>query len=114
MGRQCCKRSQTLGCIVDTGPGFHTDSGKPMAEALEKTISPEFRATTKGDEALVAQTQSQPVVGGQRALSPEEPGEGLFVIVKRLCTMLDATIELESEPNVGTTFRVLFPRHYAN
>jgi hypothetical protein len=26
--------------------------------------------------------------------------------------MLDATIEMQSVPNVGTTFRILFPRRY--
>jgi len=28
--------------------------------------------------------------------------------------MLDATIELKSTPNMGTTFRILFPRHYSS
>jgi len=42
-----------------------------------------------------------------------EAGEGIGLsIVKRLCDMLDATIELTSTPNVGTTFRILFPRSY--
>jgi len=100
-------------CIVDTGPGFHSDSGKPMAEALEKVKSPVHApsAKTTSDESA-AQTHSQPAVARPRT---EESGEGIGLsIVKRLCTMLDATIELKSEPNVGTTFRVLFPRQYAN
>ncbi len=104
-------------CIIDTGPGFHTDSGKPMAEALEKVISPppDLCAQTKSKAKMVAETRSQSAVGGQRRLLAEEPGEGIGLsIVKRLCTMLDATIELKSELNVGTTFRILFPRHYAN
>jgi signal transduction histidine kinase len=43
----------------------------------------------------------------------QEAGEGIGLsIVKRLCDMLDATIELKSEPHMGTTFRILFPRHY--
>jgi signal transduction histidine kinase len=46
-------------------------------------------------------------------LPRDEPGEGIGLsIVKRLCDMLDATIELKSEPNVGTSFRILVPRHY--
>ena len=50
------------------------------------------------------------------AASPEsESGEGLGLsIVKRLCDMLDATIEIKSVLNVGTTFRVLFPRKYGS
>jgi len=42
-------------------------------------------------------------------------GEGIGLsIVKRLCEMLDATIEMQSIPKEGTTFRVLFPRNYVN
>ena len=64
-------------CIVDTGPGFHTDSGKPMAEALEKAVSPEPGAGAKGDETAVAETQSRPTASGQRTLLSEEPAKGL-------------------------------------
>jgi signal transduction histidine kinase len=43
-----------------------------------------------------------------------EAGEGIGLsIVKRLCELLDATIEMESTPGVGTHFRILFPRSYA-
>jgi signal transduction histidine kinase len=40
-------------------------------------------------------------------------GEGIGLsIVKRLCELLDASLELETEPSAGTTFRVSFPRAY--
>ena len=43
----------------------------------------------------------------------QESGEGIGLsIVKRLCELLDASIELESKPGMGSTFRVIFPRHY--
>jgi signal transduction histidine kinase len=43
----------------------------------------------------------------------DEAGEGIGLsIVKRLCELLDATIELKSERDVGTSFRILFPRKY--
>ena len=46
-------------------------------------------------------------------LSVSATGEGLGLsIVKRLCDMLDAKIEMTSETGVGTSFRILFPRHY--
>jgi signal transduction histidine kinase len=45
----------------------------------------------------------------------DEAGEGIGLsIVKRLCELLDATIELNSQKDVGTTFRILFPRKYLN
>jgi signal transduction histidine kinase len=32
--------------------------------------------------------------------------------VKRICEILDATLELESQPGVGTTVSVILPRRY--
>jgi signal transduction histidine kinase len=48
------------------------------------------------------------------APSPAEPpGEGIgLAIVKRLCELLDATLELYTEPGKGSTFRVYFPQKY--
>jgi len=55
--------------------------------------------------------------GGQ-ATAPQpmhESGEGLGLsIVKRLCELLDATLEVETRTQVGTSFRILFPRQYAD
>jgi signal transduction histidine kinase len=43
-----------------------------------------------------------------------EMGEGIGLsIVKRLCDMLDAAVEVQSIVNVGTTFRIRFPRQYS-
>lgn len=82
-------------CIADTGPGLHTDGGKPLAHALEPGPA---TGASAGDA----------VVRG-------EPGEGIGLsIVKRLCELLDATLEMQSTPDVGTTFRILFPRQYAD
>ena len=52
----------------------------------------------------------QAAADGTRAQDVE--GIGLS-IVKRLCEMLDATIEMESVKGQGSTFRILFPRHYS-
>jgi len=46
-------------------------------------------------------------------LGRQQRGEGIGLsIVKRLCELLDASLELESKAGEGTTFRVLFPRRY--
>ena len=43
----------------------------------------------------------------------QEGGEGIGLsIVKRLCELLDASIELDSTLGEGTTVRVVFPRSY--
>ena len=87
-------------CIIDTGPGLHTASGKPLADALEKADR------SSAPEGLTP-ADTLPPSGG-------EAGEGIGLsIVKRLCEMLDATIEFKSEPDVGTSVRILFPRRYA-
>jgi signal transduction histidine kinase len=93
-------------CVADTGPGFHSDSGKPLVQALQNASENNAVASpgdTTGDRAA-----------GERSVR-EAPGEGIGLsIVKRLCELLDATIELNSVKDVGTTFRILFPRKYAN
>ena len=55
--------------------------------------------------------------GGAVALRPidQRPGEGIGLsIVKRLCELLDASLEMSSSAEAGTTFRVVFPRDYAS
>jgi signal transduction histidine kinase len=105
-------------CISDTGPGFHTASGKPMAQALEKTHD----EAPASEGAAVSDARHDPGTGESRPAAQagtasigrrEEHGEGIGLsIVKRLSDMLDATIEVTSERDVGTTFRILFPRSY--
>ena len=78
--------------VQDTGPGIRSNAGKHMSRALEGT----------------------PASGGGGEERPSDGGEGIGLsIVKRLCDMLDASIELKSVEGVGTTFRILFPRHYS-
>jgi signal transduction histidine kinase len=102
-------------CVIDTGPGFHTSSGQPLANALEKadaSSSPSGSVKEAGAAGGTTSTVSKAEFV-RRDTSREEAGEGIGLsIVKRLCEMLDATIELKSEPNVGTSVRILFPRHY--
>jgi signal transduction histidine kinase len=81
--------------IADTGPGFHTASGQPIAAALEPAPP---NAKSHGAQSMRG-----------------EAGEGIGLsIVKRLCEMLDASIEMESVKDQGSTFRILFPRHYSS
>jgi signal transduction histidine kinase len=82
--------------VTDTGPGIHAGSGEMMAQALETGNPPGHRV-------------------GQIPASGAESGEGIGLsIVKRLCELLDANIQLKSQKDVGTTFRILFPRHYSS
>ena len=97
--------------IQDTGQGFHTNSAAPIAAGLEP-------ASPSGEAAPLASNVSvlhPPTAHAHAAPALRaEGGEGIGLsIVKRLCEMLDATIEMESVQGQGTTFRIRFPRHYA-
>jgi len=105
-------------CVVDTGPGFHTNSGTPLAHALERPDlpSPPCDAARHGEPHSSGDADKPAAIADNaNGAKQEEHGEGIGLsIVKRLCDMLDATIELKSEPHVGTSFRILFPRRYSN
>jgi len=100
-------------CVQDTGPGFAAGPGAPLAGAIEAATD-EARAVdvAAGSEA----PQHHPTSAPPRRLAlpvHQEHGEGIGLsIVKRLCELLNATIELDSVPGRGTTVRVLFPRAY--
>jgi signal transduction histidine kinase len=73
----------------------------------------EERAETAGDPSAQGEppgtlaSQSSP-----RAPHPQQ-GEGIGLsIVKRLCEVLDASMEIESAAGTGTTFRVVLPCVY--
>ena len=100
-------------CIADTGPGFPEGSAQPLKRALEKAHEQSV------SEAAVGKSEPPPEVTEpappQRGTVVEAAGEGIGLsIVKRLCDMLDATIDMTSEQGVGTQFRILFPRKYAD
>ena len=98
--------------IQDTGQGLHTDSATPIATVLDPAHEP----LPASDAKSVSRENAPPAGRGEiPAQAPQEAGEGIGLsIVKRLCEMLDAKIEMESVPEQGTTFRILFPRHYAS
>jgi len=101
-------------CIKDTGPGFPSKSARPLAAVLDKASEP----LSSSEATTPAQREAASVLGnlsagGAATRSRGESGEGIGLsIVKRLCEMLDATIEMQSVPSTGTTFRILFPRRY--
>lgn len=101
--------------VRDTGPGLLRGSAAPLAHAIEESTA-EAKAVDESDgRALVAPVSPaqapQKTSAAPRASLP--PGEGIgLAIVKRLCELLDATLELESESGRGSAFRIVFPRAY--
>jgi signal transduction histidine kinase len=100
--------------ISDTGPGMHSGSGRPLTQALEKAQQQAEGVKAGGTTETPAElTASAARVANSKSPVPGASGEGLGLsIVKRLCDLLDATIEVSAENGVGTTFRILLPRQY--
>ncbi|MDQ3215600.1 MAG: HAMP domain-containing histidine kinase [Pseudomonadota bacterium] len=98
--------------VRDTGPGFHNGPGAPLLAALKEATAAAHdmdREAGVDPESLDPDgaTDSDP-----RAVK-QARGEGIGLsIVKRLGDLLNATIELESNPEIGTSFRVALPRRY--
>ncbi|RZJ09033.1 MAG: sensor histidine kinase [Rubrivivax sp.] len=105
--------------ISDTGPGFHAGPGSLLAGALEEATDQARQVAADHATGTVTHVNVDLAESIAAADDPrpvrQQPGEGIGLsIVKRLCDMLDATIELRSEPGVGTTFRILLPRSYGD
>lgn len=102
-------------CVQDTGPGLSHGTTTPIAGALKAATDLEHETY---DAQLVNQVPDTAPASTLKSQSQAEPsrgpsGEGVgLAIVKRLCELLDATIELQTQPGKGTTFRVAFPLRY--
>lgn len=103
-------------CVQDTGPGLEEGQSAPMARQLyEATQTSHAGDEIHAQEKSVADLDHAPTVPAQSNPLPvsQQPGEGVGLsIVKRLCELLDASLELETSPGEGSTFRVVLPQRY--
>jgi signal transduction histidine kinase len=99
---------QWLLSVLDSGPGFQAESpAAPLEDAVREATLEAQQAGSAITPAPTLRSQSDP--GAAR----EHGGEGIGLsIVKRLCELLDASLEMETAPGAGTTFRVAFPQRY--
>jgi signal transduction histidine kinase len=112
---------QWMLCVQDTGPGFQRHSAAaPLEEALREATAEAHEVEARAESSGDAGTGSDPAPtlksqsNSSNANSAGTAGEGIGLsIVKRLCELLDATLELETAPGAGTTFRVVLPRTYS-
>jgi signal transduction histidine kinase len=97
--------------VRDTGPGMPFAPGGPVTAELR-----EATRTSKKVEDRAGSKDVEPVSFFPPAFLPDgfqRPGEGVgLLIVKRLCELLQATIEVASAPGEGTVFQVVLPRDY--
>jgi signal transduction histidine kinase len=100
--------------VQDTGPGIDEAVAAPLAQEIRV-------ATEVANEAKEASTDRRRDMGSASTLQSasealpgaQQPGEGVGLsIVKRLCELLDASLELATRAGHGSTFRVILPRSY--
>lgn len=100
--------------VQDTGPGL---DGAPFMEIAQQLND----ATAISDEAREASTDRRrdmagaaTATSGTEAVSPDAlHGEGVGLsIVKRLCELLEGSLELATKAGHGSTFRVILPCKY--
>jgi signal transduction histidine kinase len=102
--------------VKDTGPGIPPESNAPMVTALKEATASARESDEKiaAGEGKTSQVLTTPPNNAATTPQPHrQPGEGIGLsIVKRLCELLDASLEMASSAETGTTFRVVFPRHF--
>jgi len=111
------RRPQWALCVQDTGPGFKRGSATPLARVLKRATDEAHEVEQRNVSSNESSPQSEvaPTLASQTTTAHAQvpAGEGIGLsIVKRLCEMLDASLELESSEGEGTTFRITFPRKY--
>jgi signal transduction histidine kinase len=110
---------QWILCVQDTGPGLAGGSIAPLERALQRATeeSHDVEAQAKADGDVREALAPAPTLQSRSPsdVPREVHGEGIgLAIVKRLCELLDASLELETASGEGTTFRVIFPRRYTS
>lgn len=103
--------------IGDTGPGFTLQSAGPLRHALKRATDAAHRSEAdpgeRDDDGRERQRDDVLLAGSGPGSAELPSGEGIGLsIVKRLCELLGATLELETAPGHGTTIRMIFPRRY--
>ena len=106
LGWRCLDERQWCFEVHDTGPGLRDG---PLAARMKQATN-EARAVedqSAPNTPAPLPNDSVPNDGAQNA------GEGIgLAIVRRLCELLDATLELDSHASEGTRFRVVLPVNY--
>jgi signal transduction histidine kinase len=103
--------------VKDTGPGMVSGASQPLKAGLQEATasakeSDEKSAAIKGETSQVLAVPDD-ATAADPTTCHKQPGEGIGLsIVKRLCELLDASLEIASSADTGTTFRVVFPRRY--
>jgi signal transduction histidine kinase len=102
--------------VKDTGPGIGQAPPSELQDALEVASehAEQVAADTRMDKVTHIHDADAGIPSPGETGAGELHGEGIGLsIVKRMCELLDATVQVESSLS-GTTFRIMFPRAYGD
>jgi signal transduction histidine kinase len=99
--------------VSDTGPGLAGANAAPLAQEIAQATQEAAEIGALAPLSVEIETKSAPNTSRAPVGHLAAPGEGIGLsIVKRLCELLDATLELQTAPGQGSNFRVVLPRDY--
>lgn len=99
--------------VKDSGPGMAGASAPPIVEGMRAATESAQESAHAGNSPIVIPSSVLPEAKTSHRKRPTKGGEGVGLsIVKRLCELLDASIELETSASAGTTFKVRLPTHF--
>lgn len=116
VGWQQAPADRWLFYVRDSGPGLLSSTAGKLAHSLENAAAPD---DAEGGAAPHLQALPPlPIADGPgsqgESAAVERHGEGIGLsIVRQLCELLDAVVEVESAPGRGTLFRILVPIDYS-
>ncbi|KRB99998.1 hypothetical protein ASE11_10180 [Hydrogenophaga sp. Root209] len=107
--------------VEDSGPGLGPSPASEVQDALEAATDNARDVARAARAGHVAHASSEDAglngssaENGHDDSAPSGHGEGIgLAIVKRLCELLDATIQVESG-RAGTRFQILLPKQYVS
>lgn len=104
--------------VQETGPGMVAGWSHSLKAGLQEATasakeSDEKSGAIRGEPSRVLDSPGNTAL--KACPTANQAGEGIDLsIVKRLCELLDASLEIASSAHVGTTLRVVFPRRYVS
>lgn len=100
--------------VKDTGPGIHQAKSSELKDALEVATqhAEQVVSDTHANQITHIHDEDAGVPAPGESTEHYVHGEGIGLsIVKRLCEVLDATVQVDSDHS-GTTFQIMFPLAY--
>jgi signal transduction histidine kinase len=96
--------------IQDTGPGLSAGSALWLSDQLRPAVE-STAVFNENTPDILPGPRPVPAIGAMSAQAGEGEGIGLY-IVKRLCELLNASLDVETRSGTGTIIRIRIPIQY--